>query len=324
MTLIDRRRFLQQSAAVTGGVLLPGWGGRARAAERSHGDPLAPNPIAVSSYSFWRFRDDSKLPIDKCIDLAAEMEFDGFEILHIQMESEDNAYLQRLKQRAFVNGLDLCGFSTHQGFVSPDKEKRKRNVEHTKHCLELAYALGIPTIRVNTGRWGTIGSFDELMANRGIEPRLEGYTDDDGFGWVIESLEQCLPVAERCGVTMGLENHWGLGRTAEGVLRIVQAIDSPWLQVTLDTGNFLDNGYQQMAQMAPHTVLVQAKTYYGGGTWYTLDLDYPRIARMLRQAGFRGYVSLEFEGKEDYETAVPKSLELLRTAFSAPPETPLP
>jgi sugar phosphate isomerase/epimerase len=61
--------------------------------------------------------------------------------------------------------------------------------------------------------------------------------------------------------------------------------------------------------------LVQAKTYYGGGKWYTLEIDYHRIAKILRQAGYRGYVSLEFEGREDYETAIPKSLKLLREAF---------
>ena len=63
-------------------------------------------------------------------------------------------------------------------------------------------------------------------------------------------------------------------------------------------------------------MIVQAKTYYGGGVWYTLDLDYPRIAEILRKAGFRGYVSLEFEGKEAAATAVPKSLAVLRSAFA--------
>jgi sugar phosphate isomerase/epimerase len=246
------------------------------------------------------------------------MGFQGVEILHIQMENEEPAYLQRLKQRAFVNGLDLCGFSTHQGFVSPDEAERKKNIDHTIHTIELAYALGIPTIRVNTGRWGTTKSFDELMANRGIEPRLEGYTDEDGFKWVIDSLEQCLPAAERCGVTLGLENHWGLGLTPEGVLKIVHAIDSPWLRCTLDTGNFLEDPYDRLELMAPEAVFVQAKTYYGGGLWYTLELDYPRIAEMLRRHNYRGYISLEFEGNEDWQTAIPKSLATLRDAFKSP------
>ncbi|HEY3393922.1 MAG TPA: TIM barrel protein, partial [Lacipirellulaceae bacterium] len=114
---------------------------------------------------------------------------------------------------------------------------------------------------------------------------------------------------------MGLENHWGLGRTPEGVLRIIDAVDSPWLQATLDTGNFLEDPYDRLELMAPRAVLVQAKTYYGGGIWYALELDYPRIAELLRRHNYRGYVSLEYEGKEDWRTAIPRSLERLREAF---------
>lgn len=318
---IDRRSFGARTFAAAGAVAAAGLSRSAPAADESRvNDDSTPaargNPIAVSTYSFWRFRDESKLSIEQCIDEAARIGFDGVEILHVQMESEEPGYLQRLKRRAFVNGLDLCGFSTHQGFLSPDPDVRKRNIDHTVHTIELAYSLGIPTIRVNTGRWGTTKSFDELMANRGVEPRLEGYTDDDGFAWVVESLEQCLPAAEKCGVTMGLENHWGLGRTPNGVLRIIEAVKSPWLQATLDTGNFLEDPYDKLERMAPHAVLVQAKTYYGGGIWYTLDLDYPRIAEIIRRHKFRGYVSLEYEGREDWRTAIPTSLRRLREAFA--------
>src|SRR5688572_25957449 len=141
----------------------------------------APNRIAVSTYSFWQFRHDDLRDVERCIDLAAEMGFDAVEILHRQMTDESPATLQRLKRRALVNGLDLCGFSTHQGFLSPDADKRKKNVDHTIHCIELAYAMGIPTMRVNTGTWGTSKDFDALMAARGIEPPLPGHTDDDAY-----------------------------------------------------------------------------------------------------------------------------------------------
>lgn len=310
---LSRRDFVAASLA---GVAASAVSGSGASADDTHSATRQPNPIAVSTYSYWRYRDDSELGIVECVDLAADAGFDGVEILHVQMEDESNATLQRIKQRAFRRGLDLCGFSTHQSFVSPDPAFRKKNVEHTIKCIELAYALGIPTIRVNTGRWGTSKDFDELMANKGIEPRLEGYTDEDGFAWVKEGLEQCLPAAERCGVVLGLENHWGLGRTAEGVLRVINDIDSPWLRATLDTGNFLENQYEQYEQLAPEAVFVQAKTYFGGGTWYTLDIDYDKVASILRGVNYRGYISLEFEGKEKHETAIPKSLDLLRHAFA--------
>jgi sugar phosphate isomerase/epimerase len=273
------------------------------------------NRIAVSTYSFWRYRTYTQFTMEQCIDEAAAMGFDGIEFLHRQMHSEDDRYLQKLKRRAFVNGLDICGFSTHQGFVSPKEEVRAENVKQTLHQIELAYKLGIPTMRLNTGTWGTSKSFDELMKNRGIEKPIDGFTEDQAFGWVIGSIEKLLKRAEECGVLLGLENHWGLGRTAAGVMRIVNAIDSPWLQVTMDTGNFLEDPYDQLEALAAKTVFVQAKTYYGGGTWYTLDLDYARIAKILQAVNYGGYISLEFEGKEDYKTAIPKSLAMLRRAF---------
>jgi sugar phosphate isomerase/epimerase len=315
--IVDRRSFLTRSAPTA--ALLATVGGPTLA--RSADEPSAPrrpgNRIVVSTYSFWQFRNARYRDIELCIDLAAEMGFDGVEILHRQMQNDANDYLQRLKRRAFVHGLHLCGFSTHQGFLSPDPAVRQKNADHTIHCIELAYRMGIPTMRVNTGTWGTSKNFDELMKNRGIEPPVKGYTDEDGYGWVIEGLSKCLKAAEKCGVLLCLENHWGLGRTPEGVLRIVQAINSPWLAALMDTGNFLEDPYDRLEKMAPRTKFVQAKTYYGGGLWYTLDLDYDRIAALLRKHHYEGYISLEFEGKEDPKTAVPKSLALLRKAFKA-------
>ena len=314
-----RRQFITQ--ALTGMAAAPCVipSGQTTACAKSQSTTRRANPIAVSTYSYWRYREGERLAVDRCIELAGEMGFDAVELLEIQMSDEQRQsgkYLQGLKRRALIHGMDLCGMSTHQGFVTPDKAVRQKNIERTTKSIQLAHELGIPTIRVNTGRWGTTKSFDELMTNRGIEPPRKGYTDEDGCPWVIESFEALLPIAEKYGVMMGLENHWGLGLTPQGVLRIVDALASPWLQVTMDTGNFLENPYQRLRQLAAKTVFVQAKTYFGGGVWYTLDLDYGQIANILRKVDYRGYISLEFEGQQDPKLAVPASLNLLRKAFA--------
>jgi L-ribulose-5-phosphate 3-epimerase len=312
MDSVNRRAFLAGGAAALAGAAT----GVPAKADESGARGRRGNPIAVSTYSFWRFKAGMKMPMEKCIDEAARMGFDAVDVLLIQMANTEKSYLNKVKRHALINGLDLCCMSTHQGYVYPGQAERQKNIDKTIHQIEIAYQLGIPIIRLNTGRWGTSGSFDDLMANRGIEPVLPGYTEEDGFKWVIDSIEKCLPKAKECGVILGLENHWGLARTPEGLLRIVDAIDSPWLQVLLDTGNFLEDPYDKLEKCAPQTVFMQAKTYYGGGLWYTLDLDYPRIARIMKKHDFQGYVSLEFEGEEDYKTAVPKSFKLLREAFS--------
>ena len=272
------------------------------------------NRLGTSTYSFWHFSEE-KVPIEYVMEQAHRMGLDGVEILHVQMESEENDYLQHLKRRAFELGLDIYCLSIHQDFVSPNPEMRQRNVEHTLRCIEVAYRLGAPSIRLNSGRWGTVESFDELMSRGGVEPPLPGYEEDDAFEWVIESIEQCLPRAEERGVVLALENHWGLTATPEGVNRIVEALGSEWLGVTMDCGNFPEDPYPKLAQIAPQAVLVHAKTYFGGGEWYSLDLDYARIADILHQVGFTGYISLEYEGREDPLTAVPKSADLLRKHF---------
>lgn len=271
--------------------------------------------LGVATYSYWHFK-PPKVSVSEVIDKAAKLGLDAVDILHRQLDSEDNAYLQSLKKQAFVNGIDLVCLSIHQDFVNPDKSERQKNVDHTLHCIELAYKLGIPSIRLNSGRWNTISSFDELMANRGDEPILPGYTEDEGFKWAMDCISQCLPKAKECGVILALENHWGLTRTPEGLLRIVNSINDPWLGVLMDTGNFLEDPYPKLEMIAPKTVYVQAKTYYGGGEWYTLDLDYDIIAGILREVNYQGYISLEFEGKEDADSGVAKSIEMLRSAFA--------
>lgn len=315
--MINRRNFLQAGALAAAGTALSACTpGETPIPPEKPEKKIRHNPIGVSTYSFWQFnKPKGEPPIEDIIDHVAAMGFDGVELLLVQLASEERSYLNNLKKRAFYSGLDLMGFSTHQGYVYPDEGTRKENIDLTIHQIELAYQLGIPTMRINTGRWGTSKDFDELMANRGIEPTLEGYTDEDGFLWVIDSLEKIMPTAEKCGVVLGLENHWGLGRTPEGVKRIVDAIDSPWLKVTLDTGNFLEDPYDRLEMLAPDTCLMQAKTYYGEGKWYTLDLDYPRIGEIMRRHDYKGYISLEMEGKADPMEAVPKSLEVLREAF---------
>jgi sugar phosphate isomerase/epimerase len=319
---LTRRDFLS-STTLAGAALAAGAAATPLAAAAASKPPRKRIKLAIATYSYWHFR-DPKVSIEQVMDKAAEIGVEGVDILHRQMDLEEKApldaagraYLRKLKRHAFRNGLEICCVSTHQSFVSPKPEVVTQNVEHTNKCVEIAYELGCPSIRINTGRWGTSKDFDELMKNRGIEPVLPGYTEDEGFKWCMDGIQRCLPKAEECGVILALENHWGLARTPEGLLRILNAIQSPWLGGLMDTGNFLEDPYPKLEMIAPKCVYVQAKTYYGGGEWYTLDLDYKRIAKILAAVNYTGYLGLEMEGKENPDIAVPKSVALLRKAFS--------
>jgi L-ribulose-5-phosphate 3-epimerase len=312
---LSRRSFLASGgAALSASQLLSG---NQVSAASSASAGKAKIKLGISTYSYWHFR-TAKVPIEHVIREASRLGAPAVDVLHRQMESEERSYLQNLKRTAFNNGVDLICLSIHQDFVDPSAEERQKNIDHTLKCIELAYQMGIPSIRLNSGRWNTIASFDDLMKARGEEPVLPGHTEDEGFKWCIDCIEKCLPKAAECGVILALENHWGLTRTPEGLLRILDAIKSPWLGGLMDTGNFLEDPYPKLEKIAPRTVFVQAKTYFGGGEWYTLDLNYKRVAAILAKVNYTGYVSLEFEGKEAPETGVPKSLDLLQSAFRDP------
>ncbi|MCH2401242.1 MAG: sugar phosphate isomerase/epimerase, partial [Pirellulales bacterium] len=136
-----RRQFITQ--ALTGMAAAPCVipSGQTTACAKSQSTTRRANPIAVSTYSYWRYREGERLAVDRCIELAGEMGFDAVELLEIQMSDEQRQsgkYLQGLKRRALIHGMDLCGMSTHQGFVTPDKAVRQKNIERTTKSIQLA------------------------------------------------------------------------------------------------------------------------------------------------------------------------------------------
>lgn len=271
--------------------------------------------LGISTYSYWHFQ-GAPYPPERVLEEAARLGVAGVEILEVQLGADTGAQrLRALRRQALTLGLNLYGVSTHQDFVSPDPGVRAAEVRRTERSLQVAGELGAGCIRINSGRWKTIPDFTAFMAAGGVEPPLPGWTEADAFGWVEDCLGRLLPVAERAGVVLALENHWGLTGRATGVMRLLEALPSPWLAALADTGNYLRDAtdrYAQLETLAARAVLVHAKSYIGGGCWYDLDIDYARVGRILRAADYRGYVSLEFEGRAEPAAAVAQALADLR------------
>lgn len=302
---LSRRHLLSGAASATSLAL---------GAESSPSAAPAPR-FSCSSYSYWHFKGE-KYPIEKVIENAAHLGFSGIEVLHRQMTDESPQYLNRLKRTALTNGISLIMFSIHQDFVSPWADERGQAIRHTEYGIQMAERLGIPAVRINSGRWRTIRLFDDLMKAKGDEPPIPGYTEADAIQWCIDSMKACIPAAEKAGVMLMLENHWGITTKTENLFRIVDGVNSPWLGINLDIGNFPIDPYPEIEKIAPRAGIVHFKTYFGGGEYYTLNLDYKRVAAILRRANYKGYVSLEMEGKESPETSVAKSLAVMRSSFS--------
>ena len=280
--------------------------------------------LAISSYSFHRLNagPEAGEPVPDLLDVvdgAAALGCTGVELLGVHFPTTEREYLNRLKRRALKAGVQIVAVSAHHNFVTPDDARREQQAEVVRRWIDVAAALGAPVVRVFGGRWQTAPSFSAFMANRGQEPALEGYGEDDAFGWIAAGFGAVLPRAADAGVVLALENHWGFTGTAAGTLRIIRDLSSPWLAAVLDTGNFLEDPYDELAQLAPEAVLVHAKAYPGGGIYYTLDLDYGRIVRLLQDAGYRGFLSLENEGRAPPGEGNPQALNALRAALGQSP-----
>ncbi|MEN9777364.1 MAG: hypothetical protein RJB04_1119, partial [Verrucomicrobiota bacterium] len=127
--------------------------------------PVAIGPrirLAIASYSYWHFR-DPKVTIHQVIERAAALGAEGVDILHRQMDipekepltAQHRMYLADLKRHAFRCGISLVCLSIHQDFVDPDPAVRRRQVEHTIKCIDIAASLGVSCVRINSGRWNT-------------------------------------------------------------------------------------------------------------------------------------------------------------------------
>ena len=141
---VEAMQFTRRQALTDRGRRCPGspaHPGRPGTARRAATGAKPPIKLAVSTYSYWHFTPE-KYPIEKVIENAAAIGFDGVEILHRQMKNETPGYVNDLKRAAFRHGLSFPMLSIHQDFVDPDPAKRQEGIDHTIHCIELAPPAG--------------------------------------------------------------------------------------------------------------------------------------------------------------------------------------
>lgn len=184
-------------------------------------------------------------------------------------------------------------------FSLPPGDARDQQIADVKKWIDHALVLGAPIIRIFSGRV------------------TKDQTEDEARRLAVEAIEECCEYAGRQGIMLGLENHGGLTSTADGMLKIIRAVDSPWFGAWMDTGNFRHQDvYGELKKIAPYTIHVQAKVVTSTQEGEHHPSDFPRLARILDDVGYRGWICLEYEEDEDPRIACPKYLDQLRDAFS--------
>ena len=281
--------------------------------------------LAISSYSFHRFgggpEGKDALTIEQMIDHCVSYNVSGLEILteHLKINNKTSPEaLHELRQYAAIRGIVPVTIAASHNPVQVTGEARAEELQKLKTTVDWASDIGAPFVRALGGRWQTAPNFQYLLEHDGEEPPIEGYTMDQGYEWAIAALREGAEYAGSKGVTLVLENHWGLTGTEIGCLRIQQGVNSPWLKLVLDTGNFVHrpDQYAAMATFLPELAVCHAKVYKGGGMVVTPEIDYTRVADLLASVDFNGYLSVEFEGKAHPSEGIPDGLATIRSAFN--------
>ena len=183
-------------------------------------------------------------------------------------------YIAKFKKRAFELGLDISGTGIRNNFASSDEAARAADVQLAKDWIEVAAKLGAPVIRLFAGA------------------EDEGSDREEVAKYMAEALRSCAEHGKRCGVLVGVQNHGDFLKTAEQTIRMLEMVNSDWLGVILDTGNFHTDPYNEIAAVLPYAVNFQVKEgTHGKDRPEMLDLD--RFMKIVRDANFRGYLPIE-------------------------------
>ena len=302
-----RRRFLQTTVAGTALAALPTAGIQAANAPMRSGRPYM--KLALAGYSFNRFMARrgtpaqiaaAKMTLEKFIDFCAEQDLDGTELTGYYFPKEvTNDYLMSIKARCFHAGLDISGTAIGNDFCLVAGPKRDAQIADCKLWIDYAAAIGAPVIRIFAGK----------------VPK--GDSEDASIDRCVAGINECLQYAAEKGVCLALENHGGITATPAQMMEIIERVDdSPWFGVNFDGGNFrTDDPYRDLAVIAPYAINAQVKVAVGPkGNQQPADLA--RVVQILKDAGYRGYLVLEYEEKQDPWTHIPDYLKQLRDLIS--------
>ena len=297
--MLDRRLFLASTAAATAITASQPF---ARAIEpiQRNGVPRFKFSLAAYSYRDLLTGNAPRLTLADFIADCAKLGLDGTELTSYYFpKTVTPEFLRGVKKQCFELGLDISGTAVGNDFGMRDTAKRQEQIAMVKRWVDYAEILGAPVIRIFAGHVDKEGPAEESLRR------------------MIAGMEECCDYAGRHGVFLALENHGGPTDTAEGLLRFVRDVNSPWFGVNVDTGNFhSDDIYGELARIAPYALNVQVKVVISGPDGKKQPTDMAKLAKIMREVHYRGYIVLEYEEPGDPRVECPKFVDQMRDAFA--------
>jgi sugar phosphate isomerase/epimerase len=292
--MIDRRKFLQTTGAAAAGLATASRS-RAQDAADLNSDKEARLLVGCCAYSYNKYLRSGQMTMEDFIRKAVELQLDGVDMTVYYLKSTEPSYMASLRHLAFQNAVSFSGAACGSSMVQADKAKRAQVLDDIKKWVDVTDQLGASHLRIFGGA---------------LPPNV---TAKQGIDWCIEVMKPASDYAGNRGITLGIEDHVGVTQEADEILEIIHGVDSPFARINLDIANFIAtpkaDAYAQIEACIPYAGMTHIRDRFGTGG--PIDLD--RVWQMFAKAGFKGYMSAEYEDpKEDAITGVPRLIGDMR------------
>jgi sugar phosphate isomerase/epimerase len=258
------------------------------------------NVLSCESYSFDQLLKKKQMTLLDVPVRLKQLGIKGVSLNDIYFPSFDDTYLDQLDAAIHATDRVVTAFiiDLNGDFATDDDQKRRDNVEAVRRRLAAAKRLNAPVVRINVGATGKGEEADGTV----------------GIARVIEAFKSLLPTAKDLGLKLAIENHWGVSTHADWVLRIIQGTDMQCVGSCLDFKNWPKDAdlYDEVKKLAPRAFHTHAKANAFGEDGEETGCDYARVFALLRHNGYRGAISIEWEGQGDCVEGITKTRDLIK------------
>jgi sugar phosphate isomerase/epimerase len=258
--------------------------------------------LGLCTWSYHRSLESGKLNFVKLLEVCAkDLKLGGIDIIADHLPKTDKQSLLRIKKMAADLQLTIACLSPGNNFGKPTPEERKKEVEAVEKWLDIGYTLGTPVLRIFSGWPWPYADKEKLW------PQM------------VDCIRECEKAAKEAGIVLAIEPHndGGFLPTAVDTLRLLKELNSEWVKLNLDTGNYHDpDNYQAIEDTIAYAPHIHAKSHHITDDCRELEFDFDKIFTILKKFEYRGFLSLEFEGqdlhKQDELLYVPKAVQMLK------------
>ena len=288
----DRRTFLRQAGRATAALGLAGTSAPLLAASRPEHNAEEPFRISLAQWSLHRQLRAKSNPLDN-LDFAKKARGFGIEAIEyvnsfFKTKVRDQEYLAEMKRRAEGEGVQslliMCDGLGALG--APDETRRLQTVENHLPWLDAAKFLGCHSIRVNAA---SSGNYAEQMQR------------------AADGLHRLTEHAAEHDLNVIVENHGGLSSNGKWLYGVMRTVHHPRCGTLPDFGNFRVGAgenydrYDGVRELMPFAKAVSAKSHDFDADGNEVHTDYVRMLRIVANAGYQGWVGIEYEGQKTPE-----------------------